>query len=153
MNHMYTHKKHLKHSKLVAKILYILLVCGVLSSAQHTYPGQSWEKIRRSEDFGYSLERLEAVKEFANNKLKTAAVVIVIDGKILFEWGEIEKEFSVHSARKSFMSTLYGNYVNNNPIDLSKTMKALGIDDIPPLTEQEKTATVRQCLQARSGVG
>jgi len=152
MNHMYTHKKHLKHKKLFAKMLCILLVCGGLSSAQHAYPGQSWEKIRRPEDFGYSLEKLEAVKEFANNKLKTAAVVIVIDGKILFEWGEIEKEFSVHSARKSFMSTLYGNYVKNSTIDLSKTMKALGIDDIPPLTEQEKTANVRQCLKARSGI-
>jgi CubicO group peptidase (beta-lactamase class C family) len=50
------------------------------------------------------------------------------------------------------MSALYGTYVNNGTIDLDVTMADLGIDDIPPLTEQEKTATVRDCLQACSGV-
>lgn len=152
MNHNYSLKAYLKYLGLTAKILYVLFISAGLLSAQHTYPGQIWEKIKKPDDVGYSLEKLEAVKEFADKKLKTSAVVVVIDGKILFEWGEIEKEFKVHSVRKSFMSVLYGNYVKSNIIDLSKTMKDLGIDDIPPLNEQEKTATVRQCLQARSGI-
>ncbi len=145
-------KTNLKHIRLTIKILCVLFISAGLLSAQHTYPEQTWEKIMTPEDVGYSLKELEAVKEFADKKLKTAAVVIVIDGKILFEWGEIEKEFKVHSIRKSFMSALYGIYVKSNVIDLSETMEDLGIDDIPPLNEQEKTATVRHCLQARSGI-
>ena len=147
MNHNYSLRSYLKYLGLTVKILCVLFVSAGLLSAQHTYPGQIWEKIKKPEDVGYSLEKLEEVKEFADKKLKTAAVVIVIDGKILFEWGEIEKKFKVHSVRKSFMSALYGNYVKSNIIDLSKTMEDLGIDDITPLSEQEKMATVRQFIE------
>jgi CubicO group peptidase (beta-lactamase class C family) len=46
----------------------------------------------------------------------------------------------VSSVRKSFLSALYGPHVR------------AGIDDEPPLTAAEKTATLRMVLQARSGV-
>ena len=51
------------------------------------------------------------------------------------------------------MSALYGIYVNEGNIELNKTMANLGIDDINPnLSDQEKQATVRMLLQARSGI-
>ncbi len=152
MNYSHSPKAYPTYSGLTAMVLCVLFISAGSLTAQLTYPGQIWEKIKKPEDVGYSLEKLEAIKEFADKKLKTAAVVIVINGKILYEWGEIEKEFKVHSVRKSFISALYGNYVKRNIIDLSKTMKDLEIDDIPPLNEQEKMATVGQCLQARSGI-
>jgi len=42
--------------------------------------------------------------------------------------------------------------VAEGKIDLSSTLKELGIDDLTPLTEVEKTATVKDLLSARSGV-
>src|SRR5512139_3144007 len=54
--------------------------------------------------------------------------------------------------RKSVMSALYGIYVAEGKIELSSTLKELGIDDLTPLTEAEKTATVKDLLSARSGV-
>jgi CubicO group peptidase (beta-lactamase class C family) len=55
--------------------------------------------------------------------------------------------------RKSIMSALYGIAVAKGQINLDRTMRELGIDDKPPrLTDEEKQATVRDLLKARSGV-
>ncbi|MFH6601863.1 serine hydrolase domain-containing protein [Maribacter algicola] len=101
---------------------------------------------------GYSIERLKAAEEWANRNTKTAAVVVLVDGQILYQWGDVDTKYISHSTRKSFMSALYGKYVNDGSIDIDATMADLGIDDIPALTDQEKTATVGHCLQSVSGV-
>jgi CubicO group peptidase (beta-lactamase class C family) len=132
-------------------MLIILSFAAHLSFAQDIFPGKTWEKVKNPEEFGYSVEKLEAAREFAEEG-KTAAVVIVVNGKILYEWGEVERDFITHSTRKSFLSALYGKYVQAGIIDLDMTMKELGIDDKTPLSEQEKMATIRDCLKARSGV-
>jgi len=64
----------------------------------------------------------------------------------------VDEKYLTHSCRKSFLSALYGKCVKSGAIDLERTMADLGIDDDPPLTGQEKTATIRDCLKARSGV-
>ncbi len=131
--------------------LFFFLFISSLAFAQSTFPGKTWEKEENPEELGFSMEKLEEAKKFADQG-KTAAVVIIVNGKILYEWGEVERDFITHSSRKSFLSALYGIYVQNGIIDLDLTMKELGIDDVTPLSEQEKMATVRDCLKARSGV-
>ena len=131
--------------------LVILLFQSLFLCAQNVYPGKTWEKVKNPEELGYSLAGLEAARNLADEGT-TAAVVIVVNGKILYEWGEVERDFITHSARKSFLSALYGKYVENGSIDLEMTMEEWGIDDVTPLSEQEKMATVRDCLKARSGV-
>lgn len=101
---------------------------------------------------GFSIDKLEEAKEWAQDSTLTASAIVMVDGEIIFSWGDIDVKYLTHSARKSFMSALYGKYVLDGTIDLDATMSDLGIDDKPPLTEQEKTATVEQCLQACSGV-
>src|SRR5262249_24701595 len=57
------------------------------------------------------------------------------------------------SVRKSLLSALIGNAVERKEIDLQQTIGSLGIDDNEPsLSAEEKTATVRDLLKARSGV-
>ncbi|UCE41660.1 MAG: serine hydrolase [Candidatus Aminicenantes bacterium] len=134
-----------------ASMVFFLLCAAHLSFAQDVFPAKTWEKIENPDELGYSLEKLEEARKFAE-KGKTAAVVIVVNGKILYEWGEVERDFITHSTRKSFLSALFGKYVQNGTIDLDMTMKELGIDDVTPLNEEEKMATIRDCLKARSGV-
>jgi CubicO group peptidase (beta-lactamase class C family) len=81
-----------------------------------------------------------------------AAYLVVTDGKIVFEWGNTANNFFAHSMRKSLLSGLYGIYVAEGRIDLSKTLAELGIDDKVPLTDEERQATVNDLLKARSGV-
>ena len=54
------------------------------------------------------------------------------------------------SVRKSVLSLLMGNYVRRGVVDLSKSLAQLGMDDIGGLTDQEKQATVKDLLTARS---
>jgi CubicO group peptidase (beta-lactamase class C family) len=54
--------------------------------------------------------------------------------------------------RKSLLSALYGIYTPLNHFDLDASIGSLDIDDDPPLTTEEKQATVRMLLEARSGV-
>jgi CubicO group peptidase (beta-lactamase class C family) len=133
-------------------VLCLFLVSPMLLLAQQRYPGESWEQAGKAEDLGYSSERLAKAKKWTEG-LNTAAVVIVVDGVILDQWGEVTTKYIVHSIRKSFLSTLYGNYVRNGTIDLDATLNNLGIDDKEPsLSDLEKTATVRDLLKARSGI-
>ncbi len=121
-------------------------------AATYRYPGEHWSYAPSPEALGYSTEKLEEARAYAST-INTAAVMIVVDGVVLYEWGETARKFNVHSIRKSFLSALYGIHVAEGDIDLDLTMEELGIDDNEPsLTEKEKTATVRMLLQARSGV-
>src|SRR5829696_2828737 len=47
---------------------------------------------------------------------------------------------------------LYGNYVARGVVKLDRTIGELGIDDVGGLLPQEKEATVRDLITARSGV-
>lgn len=133
-------------------VLCLVFISPVSLLAQQRYPGETWEQTEKPEDLGYSSEGLAKAREFSEG-LNTAAVVIVVDGVILDQWGEITTKYIVHSIRKSFLSALYGNYVRNGTIDLDATMEDLDIDDLEPsLTELEKSATVRDLLKARSGI-
>jgi len=85
--------------------------------------------------------------------LPSNALVILDDGNVVAEWGPIESRVKLSSVRKSLISALYGIYVREGVIDLDSTLKELGIDDEPdPLSELERSATIRMLLQARSGI-
>ena len=141
----------LRTSIISALLIFLFGLSSVYCQSINKYPGKKWNNINKPEDLGYSSEKLNEAKEFSKT-LKTAAVSIIVNGLVLDEWGDVDSLFYTHSMRKSVLSALYGKYVENGVIDLNKTMAELGIDDEPPLSEQEKTATIRDCLKARSGV-
>lgn len=115
------------------------------------YPSESWQNAESPEALGLSSKMLEAAKDYSST-INTAAVLVIIDGQIAYEWGETEKKYMTHSIRKSVLSALYGNYVASGQIDIDKSMAELGITDKEGLSEEEQKATVRDCLKARSSV-
>ncbi len=115
------------------------------------YPGADWARADSPESLGWSSTKLAAAQAFAK-RIGSAAVVIVQDGVIVDAWGDISHKYFCHSMRKSLMSALYGIYVAEGKIKLDATLAELGIDDLTPLTEVEKTAMVKDLLSARSGV-
>lgn len=115
------------------------------------YPGSTWLRYATPEEAGWSSEMLEVVKDYYD-MLDSAAAMVIYDGAVLVHWGDIQQKFMCHSMRKSFLSALYGIHVQEHNIDLNKTMAELGIDDVPPLTEEEKQAKVIHLLKARSGI-
>jgi CubicO group peptidase (beta-lactamase class C family) len=140
--------------KRVSSIIFILFLAVAATPVlgQGGYPGRTWEKLRSPQKLGWSAEKLKAARDYSA-KINTAAVMVILDGKVLNEWGETEKRFNVHSIRKSLLSALYGIHVAAGDIKLNLTMKELGIDDNEPsLTEPEKQATVDDLIKARSGI-
>ncbi|WP_257170363.1 serine hydrolase [Bradyrhizobium sp. SRS-191] len=88
-----------------------------------------------------------------SDQLRSSAVVIVEHGKVVAEWGDTTKPMELASIRKSLLSALIGIAVSDHRVKLDSTLGELGIDDHPPgLSEIEKGATVRELLEARSGV-
>ncbi|MEA1887690.1 MAG: serine hydrolase [Bacteroidota bacterium] len=131
----------------------VILLAILMPQAMHSqvYPGEEWQIADDPAEYGFDLKELKKARDYADS-ISTAAVVIVKSGIIVYEWGEVDKKYMTHSIRKSFLSALYGNYVKEGIIDLDKTVYELGLDDEPPLSDIERTATLRDCLKARSGI-
>ncbi len=116
------------------------------------YPAAQWTSWPSPEDAGWSSERLNATREYAVS-IGSAAGMVIDRGKVLFQWGDVDRKFNVHSGRKSLLSALYGAFLDKGEVRLSSTLADWRIDDYPPpLTPQEKQATVRDLLEAASGV-
>ena len=115
-------------------------------------PGAKWQQLVAPEKSGWSAEGLAAVTRELNTIGSTSAL-IVQHGVIVAAWGDITHRSNLHSCRKSFASALIGIQAAQGKINLDQTLAQLNIDDLPPsLTPAEKQATVRELLQARSGV-
>jgi CubicO group peptidase (beta-lactamase class C family) len=133
-------------------LVFVFATLTSVAEKRPAYPGKTWERVRSPEKLGWSLARLKEARDYSAT-IQTAAVMIVVDGKVLDEWGETARKFNVHSIRKSVLSALYGIHVKEGHVNLSSTMQALGIDDNEPsLTPIEKQATVVDLLKARSGI-
>ncbi len=86
-------------------------------------------------------------------EIGATAVMIVRHGLVVAQWGDIAAKTPLASVRKSLLNALFGIAVDRRQIDLDARLGALGIDDnAPSLSAMEKTAMVRDLLEARSGV-
>jgi ankyrin repeat protein len=135
----------------VAIVVGLNLAISSLALGQQRYPGEHWEKVSSPESLGWSSEKLQAALEYADS-IGSAAVMVIVDGLVLAEFGETARRFRAHSMRKSLVSALIGIYVGEGDIDLDATLEDLGIENGTPLTRSERQATVRNLLQGRSGV-
>jgi ankyrin repeat protein len=140
-----------KAAVVAAVMVGMILLPSLHSFARQRYPGEHWKKASRPEALGWSSEKLQLAKE-QFEKIGSAAVVIVVDGLILDEWGDTSRHFRAHSIRKSLLNAIFGIHVHEGHIDLETTLDELGIDDNEPLTASEKQATIRHLLKGRSGI-
>ncbi len=86
-------------------------------------------------------------------EIGASSVIVVRDGRLVFEVGDTSQKISAHSVRKSIVGALYGIAVERGLIDIDRTLGELGFDDVnPPLTATQKTARLEDLLTARSGV-
>ncbi|HEY3947689.1 serine hydrolase [Phenylobacterium sp.] len=94
---------------------------------------------------------LKAVEDEARAS-EVRGMVVLAAGHPVLQFGEPAAVDRIASCRKSFLCALYGIALRDRKIDLDAHIGDLGIDDYTKLTDLEKSATVRQLLQARSGV-
>lgn len=129
-----------------------VLLFSCPANGAERFPGEHWEIAATPEEAGWSSAALQNARSYAES-IKSAAFLVVHQGRIVDQWGETERPLDCNSMRKSILSALYGIHVAEGNIDLDQTLDKLGIDDNEPsLTEVERGATVRDLLRARSGI-
>ncbi len=119
--------------------------------SRSVFPGERWERWASPEEAGFSKEGLARVRE-ALEEMDTTSLVVVVGGKILFEYGDIERVSYIASVRKSILAMLYGVHHDRGEIDLDKSLADMGINDHQELTDAELAATARHLITSTSGV-
>jgi len=123
----------------------------VSSDVSFVYPGETWERIKDPSSAGYSAEGLKDVLEYVKT-LDTTGLMVVVGGKVLFEYGDLKQLSYLASVRKSILSILYGKYATDGTIRLNTTLGELGIMDNEGLLPVEQKATIDHLITARSGI-
>jgi len=133
----------MKHA--VAAVLSLLLVASAAAE-----PGAQWQSVASAGGWVDGVVR--EVDAYGAARRPTALMVVHGD-QVVAAFGDTAHKVNVRSVRKSFLSALYGILIAEGKIDPASTLAALGIDDSAPgLTDDEKGATVRDLLMARSGI-
>lgn len=137
--------------RICSLILAIFWLCCGPCTAADRYPGAEWERTAPAQA-AWSADQLAHAQAWSQT-IGTSAVVVVQHGAIVAEWGDVTANILLNSARKSLLSALIGIAVGHHQINPNATLDTLSIDDNPPsLTADEKQATVRDLLEARSGI-
>ena len=129
----------------------LVLASSATAQRSRVYPGAEWERIGKPEAAGWSAAGLERAREKLS-ALPTTGLMAIVGGRVLFEYGDVQAVSYLASVRKSILAMLFGNYVASGKITLDKTLAQIGIDDLGGLSAEEKRATIRDLLMARSGI-
>src|ERR1700730_2277096 len=111
------------------------LMCG---SDAAELPKSEWKVMRNPAKHGWSPNKMKAALDFAKAS-GSSALMVVEDGVIVSQAGNVDRKISSYSIRKSLISALYGIYSSEGVLDTNETLEQLGIDDSPvSLTHQRR---------------
>lgn len=132
--------------------VFLLLSRAGVNAQSNNVPGAEWQQLASPEQAGWPADKLAKIHEYVEEIGSTSAM-IVQHGVVVSAWGDVGHKSNLHSCRKSLLNALIGIAVAEDKINLDDTLEKLDIDDNKPsLTSEEKQATVRDLLEARSGV-
>lgn len=100
---------------------------------------------------GWSAAGLRRVRQEAE-RLGSAALMIVTDGKVVFRYGNVSKSYRAHSIRKSLIHAVIGPGRTRGLVDLTASLEQIGIGDRRGLSAEERQARVIDLMEARSGI-
>ena len=119
--------------------------------SKYYYPGKRWYQLHDPKVAKWSDVHLAEIRNM-HSQMGTGAAVIVYRGVVIYSFGEIDKKYQLYSVRKSLMSLMIGTEIDGGRLNLGQTLRDLDVDDKPPLTNSEKSASIRDLLTSRSGV-
>lgn len=138
----------MKRTNQIGALVIAFILLQSTACAQST---DEWMVYKNVEDAGFSSSKLNDVTS-AFEQMKSESFMVVHKGNVVLSLGDPSRRFMSHSIRKSFMSAMYGIYIEKDQLDLDKTLGELGIQDNNSLTEKELSATVEHLITARSGI-
>ena len=105
-------------------ITYILLIFAIIYSTSFSKCRTSQNRFEydKPEAHGFFSQKLDSLACFLE-KAGSSSMLLMVDGKIIFEWGDTNKKHVIHSIRKSLLNALYGIEVAKGKIDTNMTLK------------------------------
>lgn len=100
----------------------------------------------------FTPEKLEEIDSYLKEESETSSMLVLENGKVVYEYGDLTDISYIASCRKSVLAILYGKYVADGTINLAESIGELGIDEEDGLLAIEKEATVADIISSRSGV-
>jgi CubicO group peptidase (beta-lactamase class C family) len=147
--------RRIKRAGIIITVLSVgifIFILTQLSTYRPAFDGTELERYNASENTDFSSSKLDELTQYIKNNAETTGMVVLYDGKIIYEYGDIQEVSYIASCRKSVLSMLYGKYVEDGTIDLKQDIGSLGIDEKDGLLPIEKKATVKDIITSRSGV-
>jgi hypothetical protein len=139
---------HLQRHLLLAVLA---TACSGQADCPLVFPGASWTRATDPALLGWSVAGLEQVHSYAR-EVHSKCYLIVDHGVLVDVYGDPSEKLVVQSIRKSFLNALIGMELSAGRFDLDSTLEQLAIDDVPPLTPAERSATLAHLLASKSGV-
>jgi len=116
-----------------------------------TYPDAAWAEIDPAVA-GWNEAALQRALDAAQRG-HWAAGMIIHNGRVVARFGDTAATYDTRSIRKSIMGAVVGQLAAEGRLSLDATLAELNIDErAAPLSARERTATLRQLMQSRSGV-
>ena len=85
---------HTRMNKLISGFLFLLLLTGCSDRRE-----KNWD-----------VEKLDELERYGN-KIGTSSFILITDGEIVKQWGDVASPSKVHSIRKSILSALVGQHL------------------------------------------
>ena len=92
-------------------------IAGGLAREQRVFPGAMWSRIEDPRTARSDVARLQDLRDMLRGG-QTTGMLVVVGGRVLFDFGNTSEVSYIASARKSIVSMLYGKYVTNGTIPL-----------------------------------
>ena len=145
---------------MISAIMILIIVVVILSyTSPQTWfyksPSLEGTELKRNESLqnsGFTKNQLDEFRDYLEENSATTSMLVLENGKVVFEYGDVSEISYIASCRKSVLAMLYGKYVADSTIDLEETIGELGIDEADGLLPIEKKAKVDHIITSRSGV-
>lgn len=124
----------MKRTIILFVFIMLLQSCATHKAAFKGQPFKFYDKVKEA---GFDQNKLTELTEYIDKNSATTGLMVLHNGKVVYNYGNLEKVSYIASCRKSVLSMLYGKYVDNGTIDLKTTIGELGIDEKDGLLPKE----------------
>jgi len=137
---------------------FITILLGLIScnsyvgkKKQKYYPGKEWLQYSNPRSVGFNEHRINQAKNYCDS-LNANSLLVIHKGKVLVNWGDNTRRMRTTSVRKSFLSALIGQKINEQELRLDQPLLEFNLPQLAVLDSTEKSATVEHLLTSSSGV-
>lgn len=128
-----------------------LMICSSCMTHKPAFEGTPLP-VAKSASAVLNEKNVATLDHYLSDSSETTGLIVLIDGEVVYEYGDLQVVSYIASCRKSVLSMLYGKYVMDESMDLNQSIGSLAIDEDDGLLDIEKEASIDNIITSRSGV-